>query len=565
MKITGLRGWNDVGYVEGGIEQPSISTITIGLAPGTEDVKVTSDLHPSVGKQFSQLKVAIAKWEDWRNLSYIEATMTPNANNTPATSYVYYGWVEKVELISDTSGQAVVQIDWTVDWWRTFLASASLDAGRILRRPAPTNPSTGWPPIQNWPYKYRTVDSSTDIITMDVLSSYEIWWVVVAISDTYDGDKKIVRYLSWPIIGYGDIYGDDGVTPLPIHTYISAHETFTGLWDEIVGVDPSAVLGAWLLPVPPMSHAQLTGSGTQASPLTATTYWKEVDTSYTIGGITYNRCYMETIATASPYRQFPSESDTLGSALTSYEEAPVVLTGFTFEKLLDIPCGMTIQSFTWRVMMSATECNLEIRFDGFVSRMEGLCLTIPAPALDLTENSWSSYQYSGQRQYEIDARNVASAAKGVEGVLSGGAQGALVGGFGPMGAAAGSAVGFVGPAINAGVELLVVNPEKQVIEDRLHTKQSAGILIPGSALAVFAHGDTPKAMQLQNDPYSASWIVQSIYQKGYAVSEEETDCGTQIGTGTGYWRISELIVTGDIPVEAKRFIAARFDAGVRLT
>ena len=274
---------------------------------------------------------------------------------------------------------------------------------------------------------------------------------------------------------------------------------------------------------------------------------------------------METIATASPYRQFPSENDTLATAASSTEDQPVILTGFTYEKLLEIPAGMSIQAYSWRVMMSATECNLEVRFNGIASRAEGLCLTVPAPALDLTENSWSSYQYSGQRTYEIQARNTASAAKGIEGILGGGAQGAVIGGFGPMGAAAGGLTQAGGAAINAVLEVGVINPEKQANEDRFHAAQTAGILIPGSALAVFAHGSSPQVVHLQPDSYSASVISSSVAQKGYAVDEESTDCGTQVGTGGGYWRISELIVTGDIPVEAKRFIAARFDAGVRLT
>jgi len=558
VKITGLRGWNDVGYVQGGIEQPSISTITTGLAAGSEDVKVTSDLHPAIADQFSKLKVPITAWEDWRMLSYIEVTMTPNANTTPATSYIYYGWVDRVSLISDTSGQAVVQIDWTVDWWRTFLTGASLDAGRILRRPFDNEADT---PIQGYPYKYRTSGLSTLISPMTA-GYYETWWILAAVSDTL-GSDKVVRYISWPINGNYDLYSDDGAVPPVQKKIITTAETFSGLWDEIVGVDPSAVLGAWLLPYPPMTSSQISGDG-YATNMHASTFWKDVIVTHSIGGSPVDRVFFETLNVQNPYGYFPSKSGTI-TEFTSTEKNPIFLTGFTYEKILEVPVGMSIKNYTYRVMASATECYLEIRFAGGNSRTEGLCLTIPAPALDLTENAWSSYQYSGQREYDIDARNLATVQQGIEGTISGGVQGGIMGGFSNIGAGLGAIAGVTGAATAALIDYAVINPEVQRFQDRLHAKQTAGILISGSAMAVFVHGTAPLIALMSPDAYSASLIAAERAQKGIAVDEECADCGTQVGTGGGYWRISELIVTGDIPVEAKRFIASRFDAGVRLT
>ena len=554
MKITKLRAWDDVGYTKGAVELPNLGSLS--TLPSPDNSITSKDLHPSVERQFSELKLQVSSWDDWRFTSYIEVTMAPNADS-PST-FVYYGWVDSVDLLSDTSSYCMISLKWEVDWWRTFAGSASLEAGRILRRPFDNEADT---PIQGYPYKYRTSALSTLISPMTA-GGYETWWILAAISDTL-GSDKVVRYISWPINGNYDLYSDDGATPPVQKKIITTAETFSGLWDEIVGVDPSAVLGAWLLPYPPMTSTQISGDG-YGTNMHASTFWKDVIVTHTIGGSPEDRVFFETLNVQNPFGYFPSKSGAI-TERTSTEKNPVFLTGFTYEKLLEVPVGMSIKNYTYRVMASATECYLEIRFAGGNSRTEGLCLTIPAPALDLTENAWSSYQYSGQREYDIDARNLATVQQGIEGTISGGVQGGIMGGFSQIGAGAGAIAGMAGAAVSSLIDYAVINPEVQRFQDRLHAKQTAGILISGSAMAVFAHGTVPMIAAMSPDTYSADLIAAERAQKGIVVDEENSSCGTEIGMGSGYWQIAELVVGGQIPVQAKAYIAARFAAGVRLT
>ena len=138
-------------------------------------------------------------------------------------------------------------------------------------------------------------------------------------------------------------------------------------------------------------------------------------------------------------------------------------------------------------------------------------------------------------------------------------------GFSQIGAGAGAIAGMAGAAASSLIDYAVINPEVQRFQDRLHAKQTAGILISGSAMAVFAHGTVPMIASMSPDTYSAGLIAAERAQKGIAVDEESSACGTEIGLGSGYWQIAELVVGGQIPVQAKAYIAARFAAGVRLT
>ena len=290
------------------------------------------------------------------------------------------------------------------------------------------------------------------------------------------------------------------------------------------------------------------------------------------------------------------------------------------------PWGLSLKNYTMRCVLSTVSAYVQIRFDGKSSLAEGLCVNIPCPAMDITTNSWSTYVYSGQRDYDIQQRKIASQQaliSGITGGLQNTVSTAVMGGLGGINKGAlneadalfrdkamasvashpilggsgateekfynqilsdyGSAMKGVRSAAQmtgklAGGAMLGVsvggslvdyaaaqyfNGKLQGIEDTLQAKQLDTVQTPGGGWDFFYHGMTVRLTSLKPDDYSVTNFQNNIQYNGITCSEPTADCSAYKDY-LGPIQIQNLIVTGDIPVQAKYLIANTYAKGIRM-
>lgn len=539
MEITRVRAWNDPGFTESGNERPS-SSYTLPAADLTSSVS----LHPPVGRIFSELRLDDS-WLDWRDMSYIELQIS--WNNEAGTTTIY-GFVDSVEILSDTQGAANTSIKWHVDEWFTYLSSATFGSCHILRRPYSGEADT---PIQGYERKFWQLDSSTVLYDVYKLSTKRTWWVLLAVGSK-NNNMKLVRYYSFPfIIDNTTIYGDIGGIGVSFPFY---KDIVAGAWDETLGLDPDNVYGAWILPIPPMDRDDIDDSDPFGTGLTiSSTAWSIVQE-----GPGLSATFISDVSPAYNLL-FHTETRNMASK-TATQLNPLFVNGFTGEKLLEIPIGMSVGTHTYRVVASATECYIEIRFSDWSSKLIGQCVTVPALVMDMTSNAWSSYQYSGQREYDVTMRANDTLKSGIESVASGAVQGGLIGGVGNMGAGLGAVAGAAGGLVSWGVESLWYNEAAQGAKDKYVSRQASSILISGGAFDAVLHGQDISLCTMEMDSYSEGRASDERSQIGVAVDEFETS----FTPTTGFYQITNLIVKGSIPSTAKNLIANTFAKGVRI-
>lgn len=312
-------------------------------------------------------------------------------------------------------------------------------------------------------------------------------------------------------------------------------------------------------------------------------------------------------------------------ACTTDDEEMVIL-DLDGNPIATTPWGLSLKNYSMRCVLSTVSAYVQIRFDGKSSLAEGLCVNIPCPAVDVTSNSWSDYVYSGQRDYDIQQRKIASQqalVSGITGGLQNTVSTAVMGGLGGINKGAlneadalfrdkamasvashpilggsgateekfynqilsdyGSAMKGVRSAAQmtgklAGGAMLGVsvggslvdyaaaqyfNGKLQGIEDTLQAKQLDTVQTPGGGWDFFYHGMTVRLTSLKPDDYSVTNFQNNITYNGITCSEPTADCSAYKDY-TGPVQIQNLIVTGDIPVQAKYLIANTYAKGIRM-
>lgn len=553
--ITKVEAWKNVGFSEEGSEAPHY-----GFSFPTADITINpADLRPATDRLFSEMRIGGEDWEKWRTVSYVRVTYSWNNPASPPSTTVLYGFVDSVDMISDTSSLSVISVKWHVDEWTTYLGNSSFGFGHVIRRPTSADE-----PIQGYTPRYWRVSGTEDAVPISTINGSEYWWVLVSYGAKANlGDTMFSRvgYYAWPINKLNTaLYGQaSGGSALPFIPYYS---TLRGDWDELCDLSPDQVLGAWLLPCAPMGLSKWSGTGSSADPL-------EIASALTAGWAiienddgSFVRFSSSLLPQLTQDKLFP-EYAAVSYVATPTERSPIRVLGFDAATLLELPINIGVTSYRYRVVASATDCYIEIRFNGSISRAEGLCAVAPALLLDLTQNSWSEYVYSGQRQYDIDSRNIASMQAMAEKAISGATQGFIMGGFNPAGAGATAAAGAVGGLVQGGLDLALFNPMLQETKDTLMANQSPGILRSGGGWDAMHNGITISFCTMTMDTYSSDRITAERSNMGVRVDEYFAS-DTTIRSSTGFYRIVDLTVKGNMPNSARHTIAQRFAKGVKL-
>ena len=553
--ITTAYLWKDTGFTEGCMEVPSTDLPSPNL--------MFTALNPTKGRMFSELRVP----EDYVTLcDYSYLAINVSNNNGP--DRIYYGWIDSVEMISDSVSSPVTQINWHVDLWRTYFSDAEFGSGMVKRRPL----STDQPPQQP-SYRYLVPGTPVNFYQND-----GIWWVIVALTkDTQTGtDPDIttvttLEYRLVPISGDTSNY-NNGLYITGGHA-MPASKIFNGDWDEAWEIDPNRVISVFLSPICPYNYS---GTGTSANPISIGVYWTPSGND----GVKYFTNY----TTSYPFQRriFNLNETIMTTDTTQYH-----VRGFDGETVGILPWGVPVIGGDVRLVYSTTSAYVQVRFkpygptigsyDYTLSHQYGITYNIPCWALDVTDNTWSSYVYSGQRQYDMEQRQLSSESSAVSGGLSvgasaltGAASGAMLGSVVPgVGTLVGGIIGAVGGAVTGAIttggmyayETMYKNDQMQRMEDYAHANQADTILLPGNGMDCIEHGCQLSLVPLTMDAYSQTQYTNDMTIYGAKVSEPMADC-TSLISAKGPIQIQNLIVKGDIPPMAKDYIKQRFAQGV---
>ena len=564
--ITKIEFWSDVGFVDGAVEIPRLAAAD----PTNPDVVIEPDdpIMPSKDRFFSELKLK-EYYTGLLTMSYMRITYDLKNSLGVDTPNVFYGWVDKVDLSSDGEYPMTV-ISWHIDEWRTWKSAITFGSGHVKRRPFKDLAST---PIQDYQYRYLELPSDHASTRVELVpkmtttiggTTYEVWWVVFSYNVT--GAGTVVQYGFFPVTRLKASNFDDVASLYVsinagqfVYKCLTLRDILTGQFDEnLGGIPPSSINGIWLSPICPTKQT-ITGTGTSGDPMVIAGLWEGISGINGYGAIGCGQ--NANMVNHTTYTK------TISPGITSSEEERFVIPSFDGSKNIDVPYGMTITSAEIVFILEPTSAYIQISLrDSMLGRLEGCATNLNLPILPYNENAYSEYVYSGQQYYDRSMRTTQSNANAWKNSVGGASQGAMMGAFGPAGLVLGIVGGVVGGMTNYAVEGLYQNDEEQALMNGLMASQTSGML--ASDIFVMAAVEFPGLVieKLQPDQYSKGQITNTRAQFGISVDELMSSCDTLIRSTspTGYYNIQNMIVNGNVPVSAKKWIREKFRSGVRL-
>lgn len=547
--ITKIEFWSDVGFVDGAVEIPRLNAPD----PTNPTVTIEEEILPSKDRFFSELKLK-EYYTGLLTMSYMRVTYNLKNSLGVDTPNVFYGWVDSVKLSSDGELPMTV-ISWHIDEWRTWKNAVTFGSGHIKRRPFRDLDST---PIQNYPIRFERLspNDATDSVRLFntlTIGSDKIWWVIFSYNVTQN-DNTTIEYGFFPVsinrhITFFDLAsgGDRCIT-------LSFDDVYHGLFDERLKITSESLNGAWLSPFP---LTTVTGTGTSADPFRSSWYLTRVDQ----GQQNYFGYF------SSSWPPIIKTNISLNPTLMTTEEGKYSVADMVGNRVLDLPYGMSISNIETTFVFEPTKPYMEISLmNQSNGSMIGCVTNVTFPLIPVNSNAYSSYVYGGQQEYDREMRQTRSNAQLWKSSFGGASQGAMIGAFGPMGAIAGMGLGASSGVINYGVESFYQNDKEQSIEDKLRANQPSSMIMDADALMATERDYGWIVHKIVPDDYSLQQITATRNQFGISVDELMSSCNQLLRdvSPTGYYNIQNLIVNGNIPVSAKKWIREKFRSGVRL-
>lgn len=533
--ISDLTMWKDCGFLEGDVRAPKIgATLPAG------DYHLQESISPSKARLFSQLQLKV-EWTTLREMSYLRAVYELGNE-----SITIYGWIDAVTLLSDSEEAPMTAVDWHVDYWRTYNQQMIFRGGRIRR-----SKSTQFPqslPMIRWEFSQNVfvLDKRHDVGGPS--HSYGYVWVIFS----YINDKSELS-MGMFMAGNGiTIYleGTDKSNP-PAMPNLGLVDN--GKWVSYLGLSTTKIKGAWVLNY---DFFQTRGDGTKESPITVASPGFFTYHEYGSGDSKYGWLGEDTHV----FDEIISEINPIATSDT----VKYVMTGVDGESLGELPWGQTVTQLGYRLVFSANSCYTQIRTN-INGHVEGTCFTIPATVLDIAENAWSDYNYSGQREYDVSAKSLQAREKLTGSLISTGLSGALMGQAfgGPVGAGIGAVGGLASAGVDYAMNEGIFNPAHQQLKDELVAKQSDGLIMSGNGLDFIRNGQLITLKEMVGNQSSVARRSSLMSEFGYQVDIYEDNCQYVINAG-GPLQISNLTIGGTAPIEAKRYAKQLFERGVKL-
>ena len=535
--ISDLTMWKDCGFLEGDVRAPKIgATLPAG------DYHLQESISPSKARLFSQLQLKV-EWTTLREMSYLKAVYELGNE-----SITIYGWIDAVTLLSDSEEAPMTAVDWHVDYWRTYNQQMIFRGGRIRRSGSSQFPQSI--PMLRWEFSENvfSLPKRSDVQSYDGLQSRNYCWVIFSYVND-DSELSIGCFMAG--LG-GNIMlegapSDQGNLNMPNMTFVA-----DGTWAKVFGIATTKIKGAWVLNYDPVDTQ---GKGSDTDPI------KLPDGFWTSNSYTYNKLKYGWLRERT--HRFDEIIMNLDPIATS-DTVKYVLTGVDGETIGELPWGKTVTKLRFRLIVSATSCYTQVRTD-INGHIEGACFSIPSTILDMNENAWSDYNYTGQREYDVSAKSLQAREKLTGSLISTGLSGALMGQAfgGPVGAGIGAVGGLASAGIDYAMNEGVFNPASQHLKDELVAKQSDGLIISGNGLDFIRNGQSITLKKMVGNQSSVARRSSLMSEFGYQVDIYNDNCQSVINAG-GPLQISNLSIGGTAPIEAKRYAKQLFERGVKL-
>ena len=540
LTITKLKMWKDPGYTRGCVEIPPAGSKKLPAA----DYSLTQGetLRPRKNSTLTALELPLSFTQVFEmSYLYIEAS---DGNG----SLALFGWIESIEQTA--SAEAAVLIRWSVDWWRSYSDSAVFGRARVthcadagFKRPYRNEPRK-WKcesferfPINdpNYPYSvvivYNEVENKSEDVSIGGVPAVAQW------TETH------IQYVFWDCSLSA---GKDTLTSGNV-TYHnpSLRDIYTGDIDEMLGINPENITGIFIVPI---------------------LGWVKDSTNVIRGDNPADQS-----KSRFAYKKTPIMSSTFGFTLSrTYESSD-------YKKAVIIdPHGSIVGTLPWGFKTNSMGGYADVGTVGAVTRMimgdtndsstvvgyaaEGRAVDIPAITCPVNSNAWSSYVYSGKRDYEMKMKEAQRTSKAIEGAVSGAVIGSI----------AGSGIGGIaGGVVGAGLSSMfgeITDDKLQQITDEYYSNQSSNVLIGGGGEG-WAYDSAVKdwyIVQLTADDVSMDEYDDNVLLNGYETDMTVPDVTSFITAG-GAFSCSDLVITGDLPPQAKQEIKSKFESGVYIT
>lgn len=546
LEIT--DGNNTRHYYEEDLHRPYWKAASTSVPSPSGMYASYNNATPRKGRELSEIEIP----EDYQNFTVFGPRDTPHfaelvISVSQSEELHVFGWIDGFSPIASKSPRSNTLMKWHVDYWLTYTIYEWYKANRAASTPQYKTWGFGSGRLIRGPEVYKRpcgieprlwlVDSAEDMFS--VLPDP---WAVIVCTATVGDQTNLVHY-----------YFHIGA-PAPAGCSMSQpdwDDIYLGLLEEELGLDPETILGAWLCPFAPWT------GGTAQDMTSRSVYYNAFLTN--VNTVTKN--FDDPIITDDTHRLL--FADPSGA------------------EMYKAPWGLSIKRiFSW-LDVGTNAANLCVYLSETTSPpneikgAEGRYFTFPLPALPITENAWSSYVYSGQRDYDIQSKMLQRKEAAVTGLANAGnaAIGGAVAGsmVAPVagtvtGALIGLSTATAGSAINYYVGQKY-DSKNQAAVDKLVSNQTAGMIISAGSYA----GLNPQAgypggwslITLRPDAVSRAEIENDASELGYRTDIYVPSCGTVIALGGGF-KIEGLKITGGMPNEGKKSISDLFERGVHL-
>lgn len=525
LTISKLKMWKNPGYTRGCLEIPPAGS---KLLPAVPDYisPVGETLRPRKGSTLTSIELPLSYSETFE-MSYLYMEASDGKG-----SIALFGWIDSVEIIA--TAEEAVRISWSVDWWRSYSGDAVFGRGNITK----CGNSAYKRPYRTEPRMWKVTKYEKLINLNDQNYPYN---VVIIYNETDNGVTSI-NYAFWQCsltAGKDTIAGQ---------TNPSLRDIYDGRVDELLGLDPTAITGIFIVPY---------------------LSW------------TPNPANILSHNTSFAYKKPQYASATFGSSFTTTYE-----TNDLKKAVIIDPTGAVVATLPWGYSCDAiggyadvgtvaahTRVNLGLsnQSTSLISlAAEGMSIDVPGLACPVNSNAFSSYVYSGQREYDRRSKEIQRNASAIQGI--GNIGGSVIGGAiagsavapGPgtlAGAVGGAASSLIGTAVSYGVSAVADDHLMQATE-QLYSNQSSNVLITagGEGWAYAAGVRDWYIVQLEGDSTSKAEYTAAITYNGYDTDIPTGNVTTFITAG-GPLQIRDLTVTGSIPPAAKLAIKVKLESG----
>ena len=546
LTITKLKMWKNPGYTKECVEVPPAGSWKMPLP----DYTSAENLRPRKGSTLTAVELPLP-YLQVMDMSYLYIEVEDGVTPTPNTVKLF-GWIVSIEEIA-SSGEAV-RITWTVDYWRTYAQSAVFGAGTVTR----CSDATYMRPYQTQPRKW-VYSKKEDIYPLGSdPETLPAWYVIVSYNDrVYDTTTQSytvtkINTAFWRCgLGAGEGVTIGGIS----YTAPSLPDVFLGNVTDILGIPPEAINSVFVSPVPPDTPSLTSPSD----------YITHTD------GQGQNRfAYLA----HAPY-QGSSYTHDLATTYTSDDTHKTVLIDPTGAIVYTLPWGMSVSRIAISADAGTSAMSIKISLlagssednKGIQMASEARMVSIPLINAPVNSNGFASYNFSGQREYDMNVREIQRQEKMIGG-LSNVSMSAIGGGI------AGKGLGAVAGGISSGASLAleyhyseIFNDRLQEETDKLYANQIPSLIQGAGGIAPFTNRTTSVLhwyiVELEADSVSASEYSQHITNDGYTVEIPVSDTSSYITAG-GALQIQNLMLTGSIPPAGKSYIKTILSNGVRI-